>query len=183
VRLSNLTGRDAYTNQIVDLFWEATDPLFDAEAGLYYRDEKYVGRRNENGRKVFWSRGNGWVMAGLARILSVLPSDHPSRDRFVDHFRRMAEAVAGLQQSSGYWRPSLHDPKAYPTPETSGTGFFCYALAWGINEGLLDRGRYAPVVERAWTALADAVRADGRLQWVQPVGEAPATVDKSDTAP
>lgn len=68
-------------------------------------------------------------------------------------------------------------------PETSGTGFFCYALAWGINEGLLDRSRYALVVERAWTALADAVRADGRLQWVQPVGEAPATVDKSDTAP
>jgi rhamnogalacturonyl hydrolase YesR len=183
VRLSNLTGRDAYTSQMVDLFWEATGPLFDAEAGLYYRDEKYVGRRNENGKKVFWSRGNGWVMAGLARILAVLPRDHPSRDRFVTHFRRMAEAVAGLQQPSGYWRPSLYDPEAYPTPETSGTGFFCYALAWGINEGLLDRGRYAPVVERAWTALADAVRANGRLQWVQPVGEAPATVDKSDTAP
>lgn len=183
VRLAHVTGTRTYTTRASDLFWESTESLFDAEAGLYYRDEKYVGHRNENGKKILWSRGNGWVLAGLARILTVLPDDHPSRDRFVDQFQRMAEAVAERQQPSGYWRPSLQDADAYPTPETSGTGFFCYALAWGIQNGILDHRRYGPVVERAWTALVDAVRDDGRLQWVQPVGEAPAPVQKTDTAP
>ena len=54
--------------------------------------------------------------------------------------------MLAVQGADGYWRSSLLDPDSRPNPETSGTGFFTYALAWGINNGLLDRATYEPAV-------------------------------------
>ncbi|HEY4337458.1 MAG TPA: glycoside hydrolase family 88 protein, partial [Puia sp.] len=94
---------------------------------------------------------------------------------------QMAARIAGLQQPDGGWRTSLLDPGRYPNKETSGTAFYCFALAWGVHHGVLDRGRYWPVVRKAWAALAEAVQPDGRLGFVQQIGDQPGAADASST--
>jgi rhamnogalacturonyl hydrolase YesR len=180
-RLGAITGEEKYFQFLDAMFWDATDYLFDEDEGLYYRDENFFDRRSSNGEPVFWSRGNGWVMAGLARVLQYLPRDDPSRARFEEHFRTMVEAMTPLQGADGLWRANLLDPDAVPNPETSGSGFFCYAIAWGINAGLLKRSAYEPVVERAWEGLTGAVHPSGRLGWVQPVGDRPEPATRQST--
>ena len=181
LRLAKAAGQTAYLDFMVQQWWKTSDYLYDPDEHLYFRDDRFIARREANGRKVFWSRGNGWVMAGLARVLQDLPKDHPSRPRFLRQFREMAERVVTLQQSDGFWRASLLDPASYPMQETSGTGFYVYALGWGINEGLLERSTFAPAVMKGWGALVGSVHANGRLVHVQPIGETPKHFDEEST--
>jgi rhamnogalacturonyl hydrolase YesR len=175
------TGDLRYADTMNRLWWKTTDYLYDPQEHLYFRDSRYFDQREKNGAKVFWSRGNGWVIAGLARVLQYLPNDYPARPRFVALFKDMAEKVASLQQPNGYWSVSLLSPDTYRGPETSGTGFFTYALAWGANEGLLEREKYLPVILRGWSALNRAVLPDGKLGYVQPVGAAPDATNPNQT--
>ena len=175
------TGDRRYADHMTRLWWNTTAYLYDRDAGLYYRDSRVFSRRERNGAKVFWSRGNGWVLAGLARVLQYLPEDYPERPRFIALFQEMARTVAPLQGADGYWRASLLAPDSWPGPETSGTAFFTYALARGINAGLLDHGDYAPVVRRGWSALVRAVRPDGRLGYVQSPDDGPGQTGPDQT--
>jgi rhamnogalacturonyl hydrolase YesR len=179
-RLYAATGEEKYLDLLNAMWWDTTDSLFDPEAKLYYRDRSFVGKPDARGKKIFWSRGNGWVMAGAVRVLEYLPRGKGYRARYVTLLRTMAAAVGPLQGADGLWRPSLLDPPEAPAPETSGTGFFCYALAWGVNRGYLDRRTYLPVVKRAWRGLVNSVRADGKLGWVQQIGASPAEVTAED---
>jgi len=158
-------------------WWITTDFLYDKAEHLYFRDSNYFDKREANGKKVFWSRGNGWVLAGIARVLPHLPKDHPERARFEKLFREMAQKILGCQQPDGLWRASLLDPGSYPLKETSGSGFFVFAFAWGVNNGLLDRVQFEPAVRRGWTALVNCVNSDGKLTHVQPVGADPKNFD------
>ena len=176
-RLYTATGDQKYLKFLNTMWWDTTDFLFDPAENLYYRDKNYIGKPSANGRKVFWARGNGWVMAGTVRVLQYLPRNDPMRARYVDLLKKMAVAVSKVQGDDGLWRPSLLDPTEAPVPETSSSGFFCYAITWGINQGLLDRKTYMPVVKKAWRGLNGAVHPDGKLGWVQPIGAAPASVN------
>lgn len=152
--------------------------LHDAESGLWYRDESYVfpEHTTPNRRKIFWSRGNGWVIAAMARTVDALPADSRYRDEYIEMVQTMAAAVARLQRADGFWNVSLDDAEDHPGPESSGTALFAYAIAWGIDRGHLDRTTYLPVVERAWTALVEeSIHADGTLGYVQGVGEEPSS--------
>jgi unsaturated rhamnogalacturonyl hydrolase len=179
-RLYAATRDEKYVKFLNTMWWDTTDFLFDPTENLYYRDEKYIGKPNANGKKVFWARGNGWVMAGTVRVLQYLPKNDPMRSRYIELLQKMAVAVSKVQGADGLWRPSLLDPLEAPVPETSSSGFFCYALAWGINQGLLDRKTYDPVVRKAWRGLIGAVHPDGKLGWVQPIGAAPAQLSYDD---
>jgi len=168
-----------------DFFDDVTQELFDPQSNLYYRDnrystrdnsqpvqslqgyERYTNRRTANGKKVFWSRGNGWAFAGIARVLEFLPKEDPQRPKYLSIFKKMAVELATRQASDGLWRPNLDDPDDIPLPETSGSGFFCFGLAWGINEGVLDRSEYLPTVRRAWAALTRNVSPEGKVLWGQ----------------
>ena len=181
VRLYQATGDRRYLD-FMDREWRATsDFLYDTNEHLFFRDSTFFKRREANGAKIFWSRGNGWVIAGLARIIPFLPADFSGREFYVQKFREMAKKVASLQQPDGLWRSSLLDPEAYPLKETSGSGFYTFALAWGINQGLLDRATYEPVVRRGWQALVECVTPDGKLEHVQPVGSDPKKFLPTDT--
>ena len=181
VRLYAATGDHRYLD-FATANWLATSAyLYDQKEHLFFRDSTYFALREANGRKVFWSRGNGWVMAGLVRVLQFLPEDDPSRGRFIRQFREMAEAISSCQQPDGLWRASLLDPSEYPLKETSGSGLYCFAMAWGVNQGLLDRVRYEPVVVRAWQGLASCVTPEGRLSHVQPIGADPRKFDPEAT--
>jgi len=175
-RLYTATGDQKYLKFLNTMWWDTTDFLFDPAENLYYRDKNYIGKLNANGKKIFWARGNGWVMGGTVRVLQHLPKNDPNRQRYIELLQKMAAAVSKLQGADGLWRPSLLDPTEAPVPETSSTGFFCYAMTWGINQGYLDRKTYTPVVRKAWQGLLSAVHEDGKLGWVQPIGAAPASV-------
>lgn len=181
VRLFAATGDKAYLDFATAKWGVTSDFLYDKEEHLFFRDSTYFDRRETNGKKIFWSRGNGWVMAGLVRVLQYLPADDPARGRFVEQYRQMAEKILSCQQADGLWRSSLLDPAGYPLKETSGSGFYCYALAWGVNHGLVDRARFEPAVVRAWRGLTDCVDPDGRLTHVQPIGADPRTFDGNST--
>ena len=183
VRLWMATGDHRYLDFAVEEWWATSDFLYDQEEHLYARDSSILPKREKNGAKIFWSRGNGWVMGGLVRMLQLLPADHPSRPRFEQQFREMAAKVLACQQPDGLWRASLLDPASYPMQETSGSGFYCYALAWGVNAGLLPREAYAPAVRRTWMALTGFIQPDGKLTHVQPVGFTPVTFDEAHTEP
>jgi rhamnogalacturonyl hydrolase YesR len=176
--LSTATGDRKYLDKATLLWWKTTDYLYDQDAHLYSRDGSFLNKKEKNGAKVFWSRGNGWVLAGLARVLENMPADYPGRQKFMDQFRDMAEKIATLQQPDGSWHASLLDPGSYPIKETSGTGFYCYALLWGINHGILSKTRYLPVAKKAWMALVTSVQPDGMLGYVQPIGASPDKVNE-----
>ncbi len=181
VRLYAATGDARYLDYLDTMFWDAWEHLYDPAERLYFRDHNYFTTRTKQGHKVFWSRGNGWVLAGLARLLPYLPADHPTRPRYEQLFQDMADRIAGLQHDDGLWRTSLLDPEEFPAPETSGTAFFTFALAWGINAGLLERDRYEPVVIKGWQGLARCVTPEGKLGHVQTVAAAPGPTNPEDT--
>ena len=173
LRLYSATGDERYLNFAVTNWWRTTDFLYDQDEHLFFRDSTYFDKKEANGKKVFWGRGNGWVMGGLVRVLQSLPMNHPDRPRFEQLFKDMAAKILTCQQPDGLWRASLLDPASYPLKETSGSGFYTYALAWGVNQGLLDRAQFEPAVRKAWTALVICVDADGKLTHVQPIGADP----------
>lgn len=181
--LSEATGNRTYLDAMDKEWWRTTDALYDKNEHLYFRDARFLKQKTPNGKPIFWARGNGWVIAGIARVLSHMPADYPSRSRYIGLFKDMSAAIAALQGADGLWRPSLLDANHISKPETSSSGFFCYALAWGINEGILDGKVYRPVVEKAWNSLTGALSPDGKLGFVQPVGDSPAAFDSTSSQP
>jgi unsaturated rhamnogalacturonyl hydrolase len=179
-RLAEATGEEKYLMYLNAMYWDTHAYLYDRDSHLFFRDKNFFARKTPNGNKTFWGRGNGWVIAGLARVLQTLPKSNIRYNDYVSLFRDMAAALKPLQASDGLWRPSLLDPEEVPHPETSASAFFCYAMAWGVNNGILDEKTYKPVVRKAWEGLSKVVTAEGQLQWVQPIGEAPNNVTKDN---
>ncbi|MEJ7739829.1 MAG: glycoside hydrolase family 88 protein [Chitinophagaceae bacterium] len=179
-RLGEATGDARYFNYLNVMWWDATDFLFDKEENLYYRDKNFFDRRTANGKKVFWSRGNGWVMGGLVQVLEHLPKSNVHYNRYLELYKQMATKIASVQQPDGLWRASLLDPLEVPFKETSGSGFFTFAIAWGINNGHLDRNKFLPVVRQAWQGLVNSVEPGGKLGWVQQIGDRPNNVSADD---
>ncbi len=173
MRLYAITGDTRYLDFAVTNWWRTSDYLYDTNEHLYFRDSTYFEKRETNDKKVYWGRGNGWVMGGLVRVLQYLPANHPARARFEQQFKEMCAKLITLQQEDGLWRASLLDPASYPLKETSGSSLYTYAFAWGINQGLLDRANFEPAVHKAWHALIAAVQPDGKLTHVQPIGDSP----------
>lgn len=182
-RMSVLTGDAKYLKAMDTQWWRTFARLYDPDEGLYYRDERFIERRDEKGRKLFWSRGNGWVMGGMARVLESMPADYIQRPRYVTIFQTMAKRIVGLQRADGLWPSSLLQPDRFPEAETSGSAFFVYALAWGINHGILDRATYQPAVVKGWKALEGQVLPNGMLGAVQKTGDQPVTTAPDDIGP
>lgn len=180
-KLYNVTGDRKYLDFMNQEWWVTTNYLYDRNEHLYYRDSRYFDRREKNGEKVFWSRGNGWVFAGLAIVLEEMPKDYPDRDKYVKLFREMAEKLVQILPEDGLWHPSLLDPETYSSRESSGSGFFCYGLAWGINNGILDKNKYLPIVKEVWKNLVDCVHPSGKLGYVQKIGADPRNVSADET--
>ena len=111
-----------------------------------------------------WGRGNGWVAAGLAEILSVLPEDHAGRATIVAGYQRMMAALLAHLGPSGLWNQLVDRPDAWP--ETSGSAMFAFAFLRGVNQGLLPAAPYRSAATLAWTGLSRELEPDGRLRGV-----------------
>jgi rhamnogalacturonyl hydrolase YesR len=183
LQLWKATGDTRYLDYMNREWWATTERLFSPAVGFYFRDESYLDVREANGRTIHWARGNGWVFAGLCRVLDLFPKDHPDYPRYEKLYLDMAKAVLKAQQADGLWRVGLLDPLSHPARETSGSSFMTFGLAWGLNRGLLDKKQVEPVVRRAWNALTDCVTPEGKLEHVQPIGAAPHGFDPRNTEP
>lgn len=173
-KLYKLTGDKKYLDKLYEYLTYANSIMYDENEKLYYRDARYVFPKHQtvNGKKDFWARGDGWVFAGLARVLKDLPENDPHRKAYITLFKGMAKAIAASQQTEGYWTRSMLDPEHAPGPETSGTAFFTFGLFWGINNGILKEKTYLPVARKGWQYLSEkALQADGKVGFVQPIGD------------
>lgn len=173
-KLYKLTGDKAYLDKLYEYFTYSVSIMYDSEEKLFYRDAKYPfpAHKTVNGKKDFWARGDGWVFAGLAKVLQDMPKSYEHYDYFKQKYVDMALALRSIQQQEGYWTRSMMDPAHAPGPETSGTAFFTYGYLWGINNGLLDKKTYFSVADKAWKYLINtALQTDGGIGFVQPIGE------------
>ena len=181
-RLYTLTGDKKYLKFAHKEYLDCYEHLYDKDEHLFFRDGKYLNAKDEKGGKVFWSRGNGWVLGGLAEVLKYLPEEDKKYRPFYEQLlQEMSERIASLQREDGYWRTNLLNADIYPMPETSGTGLFTYAIMYGINQGILPADKYLPIVRKGWDAMVKAVNTEGKVGWTQMVAQKPGKVVKKDT--
>ena len=181
-RLYTLTGDKKYLKFAHKEYLDCYEHLYDKDEHLFFRDGKYLNAKDEKGGKVFWSRGNGWVLGGLDEVLKYLPKKKKKYRPFYEQLlQEMSEKIASLQREDGYWRTNLLNADIYPMPETSGTGLFTYAIMYGINQGILPADKYLPIVRKGWDAMVKAVNTEGKVGWTQMVAQKPGKVVKKDT--
>ena len=178
-KMSAVTGDPRYAEKAYDMYsWTRNTlagGLYNKKDGLWWRDADFVPPYKEpNGEECYWSRGNGWVVAALVRVLDEIPADDPHRKEYEKDLKDMCEALVKCQREDGFWNVSLHDPSNFGGKELTGTALFVYGMAWGVRNGLLDRETYMPVITKAWNAMVkDAVHPDGYLGYVQGTGKEP----------
>ncbi|MBD0825402.1 glycoside hydrolase family 88/105 protein [Aestuariibaculum marinum] len=173
---------DKYLDFMDKEFKRTYDHLYSKKDSLFFRDDSYFSKTESNGEKVFWGRGNGWVASALVRILKQLPQDSEYRLFYEELFKEFVPKLVSLQDSSGFWHASLLDPNSYPAPEASATALIAYAIAYGINNDVLDKKTYCPILNKTWGALQSIVDKNGKLGWVQPIGANPKKVSSEMTA-
>ena len=173
-KMYKLTGDTKYLRKLYENICYSDSIMLDHETGLYFRDGKYIypKHKTEAGKKDFWARGDGWVLAGLAKVLQDMPENYVRQPFFVEKYTNLARGVKKTQQPEGHWTRSMMDPKQAPGYETSGTAFFCYGLLWGVNHGYLSKKEFGPTIDKAWNYLTTiALQKDGKVGYVQPIGE------------
>jgi unsaturated rhamnogalacturonyl hydrolase len=180
-KMANITHKKKYLNFMYQEYKATTDYLFDKDEDLYFRDSNYFTRKEANGAKIFWGRGNGWVFAGLPIIIRELPAKYENKDYFVTIYKKMAAKLLSLQQPDGSWHASLLDPASYPNPEMSATSFFVFGLAWGVDNGYLEKEKYLPAVIKGWESMVSSVWPDGKVGFIQPIGADPKAVTREMT--
>jgi unsaturated rhamnogalacturonyl hydrolase len=173
MRMYAVTGDRKYIDYMDREWWITYNLLYDKDEQLYFRDASFLQRKEKNGKPLFWARGNGWVLAGLAQVLELMPEDYPTRPKYVAEYKEMSAKIASLQQPDGLWKTGLLDPESYSMAEVSGSAFYTYGLAWGIHHQLLDAKLFQPVVAKSWAGMVSHIYASGRLGSIQPVGAAP----------
>ncbi|MCM1351197.1 MAG: glycoside hydrolase family 88 protein [Alistipes senegalensis] len=179
VKLGKLKNDPRYAEKAWEMYaWTRNTlagGLYNPKEGLWWRDKDFVPPYKEpNGRNCYWSRGNGWVVAALVRVLQELPADAPHRAAYVADLQAMCKAAKACQREDGFWNVSMHDESNYGGKETTGTALFVYGMAWGINNGVLDRKEYLPATVKAWNAIVtEAVHPNGFLGYVQGTGKEP----------
>ena len=179
VKFAGLTDNDIYLKASDKWYKECYDQLYDQEEHLWSRDLGYklspdgAGKKEENGKKIFWSRGNGWVFGGLAMLLNDMPKDDPNRGFYEKIFVDMAAKLKAIQPEDGGWRSSLLYPEGHSHSESSGTGFYVFGLAYGVRNGYLNAGEYLPAIKKGWKALLANQQPDGMIGYVQPIGASP----------
>ncbi len=179
-RLAILNKDNRYYEKMYDLYDYTKNKhgeagLFNAKEGLWYRDKDFDPPfTTPSGKSCYWSRGNGWVLAALVRVLDIMPKDAPHREEYLTMYKTMIDALLPLQRADGFWNVSLTDETDFGGKELSGTGLFAYGLAWGINNGVLDKKKYSPSVTKAWNGLMkDCTHPNGFLGFVQGTGKMP----------
>lgn len=176
-KLTSITGDKKYSERMYEMYMDTkvTQGLFNPIDDLWWRDKDFLPPYQEpNGNDCYWSRGNGWVVAAMVRTLEFLPKDDPHRFEYINMLQRMLKSVLTVQRTDGFWNVSLHDPTHFEGKETSGTALFLYGMAWGVNNGLLEKEVYMPSITKAWNAISkEAIHDNGYMGFLQGTGKEP----------
>lgn len=178
-KLGKLYNDTTYYNYMYKMYMHSKNTegggLYNAKDGLWWRDKDFVPPYKEpNGEDCYWSRGNGWVVAALVRVLEIIPEDEAHRNEYLKTYHEMIKALVPIQRADGFWNVSLHDATHFGGKETSGTALFVYGMAWGVNQGILDKATYLPIITKAWNAMTkDAVQKNGFIGFMQGTGKEP----------
>jgi rhamnogalacturonyl hydrolase YesR len=176
-KLGKITGDKKYAERMYEMYMDSKvrQGFYNPKDKLWWRDKDFKPPYKEpNGEDCYWSRGNGWVVAALVRVLEILPNDDPHRKEYKKTYLDMMKALLPLQRADGYWNASLHDANNFGGKELTGTACFVYGMAWGVNNGWLNKKKYMPVISRAWNAMAsESVHPNGALGYVQGTGKQP----------
>jgi len=179
LRLGNLYDtsyhRRMYEMYAFSKYKHGINGLYNPADHLWWRDKDFVPPYKEpNGEDCYWSRGNGWVLAALTKTLAGLPKNDLHYNEYLQDYKDMLAALLPIQRADGYWNVSLHDSTHFGGKEVSGTSLFVYGMAWGINNNIIDRNTYLPVLLKAWNAMVkEVVHPDGKLGYVQGTGKEP----------
>lgn len=180
VDLTTITGDNKYIDDAFRAYEKARNIMWDEEDNLWYRDSRFVfggGHQDSvtpSGKKVYWSRGNGWAFAALAKALEYLDENHEAYTRFEKDFKLMADALIERQRDDGTWNANLDDPNHFGGIETSGTVMFMYGYILGIRLGILDFDKYFPIVQKIYEGVKKhAISKEGKLLYVQPGSDSP----------
>ncbi|MFV0472434.1 MAG: glycoside hydrolase family 105 protein [Paludibacteraceae bacterium] len=181
-KAAEINENSQYLDYMHQEFMDTYNYLYDKEYSLFYRDDSYMGKKEKNGEKVFWGRGNGWVVAGIVQILKEIPETYEHRPFYENLLKEMLISLVKYQSKDGFWHASLLDPDSYPSPETSATSLITYAIAYAINNDILPDNKYLKPLGNSWHALVSVVDTNGKLGFVQPIGADPRKVTKEMTA-
>jgi len=182
-RMGKVTGDQKYIDFLNKWWWKASDFYYDTNEHLYFRDETFFTKREPNGQKIFWSRGNGWVIGGLVRVLEYLPKNDPFRPKYEQQLREMCTKIKEIQGTDSLWHAGLLDQKTHMQPETSGSAFFVYGISYAINQGIIDKSSFMPVIEKSWPALCEFVKSNGCYTGIQPIGDSPVKYNQNCSMP
>ncbi len=180
-QLGTLTGEVAYYEKMHELYLDMKNEvgggLYNEKDSLWWRDATFKPPYTEpNGEDCYWSRGVGWVVGALVRTLDFLPDDDPRRDEYQQILKEMCFALLRVQREDGLWNVSLHDPTNFGGKELTGSAFFLYGMAWGVNNGLLDADTFNAPIYKGWNAMVnDCMHPNGFLGYVQGTGEQPSS--------
>lgn len=178
-RLGVIYNDTTYFNRMYNMYAytkykQGGNGLYNPAAGLWWRDKDFTPPYKEpNGKDCYWSRGNGWVVAALVRVLSLLPKSYSHYNEYLNDYKSMMNAIVSLQRNDGTWNVSLLDSTDFRGKELTGTSLFTYGMAWGINNGFLNIKKFLPIVGKAWNAMVQCVHENGFLGYVQGTGKEP----------
>jgi rhamnogalacturonyl hydrolase YesR len=165
-RFATVSNQPRFLDTMDLCWWGASKMMYDSTRHLWYRGTNFIGQKTSNGNPIFWSCGDAWVLGGMARVFPYMPKTYPTRAKWEKQFVDVCTAVKAQQGSTlypGLWTTSLLDHQQWPDPETSGSAFFCFAMMWGVNNGMLDSTAFLPCIKKAWTGLVSNVNAQGML--------------------
>ena len=127
--------------------------MLDESVGLWSHSY-WVKRKKPFPRKVFWGRGNGWVVAGFPMIIDNIGKDHPKAQRIIDLYVKTSEALLRLMNEDGSFN-TLLTHRSYR--ELSATALISAGWLRGIRGGYLD-GKFLEPAIKAFCAVVDAMQ-------------------------
>ncbi len=154
VQAYRITGNNKYLDNAAKTTIAYLDKLQQSN-GLFYHGPD---------APFFWGRGNGWMAAGLAEMISELPEDHPMYPEIIEGYKKMMHSLLLFQAEDGMWRQLVDNDSAWE--ETSCTGMFGYAICMGVSKGILTDPSYLEAYEKAWLALTDYINDEGKIEQV-----------------
>ncbi len=165
-------GEYAEALRQLDGYWDA---LYLPEKGLLAH--QWSGAEQRFIRRDAWGVGNGWAMAGMARVIALLPEEFAEgRARLISRVKGLIDAALPHQRADGAFHDVLDDPSAFA--ELNFAQMLAYTIYRGVAGGWLDAG-YLPHAEKARSAALAGV---DRYGLVRPVCGAP-SFDKPGVAP
>lgn len=179
-KLGKTTGDTKYWDKAHEMYMYTRNTfdggLWNAKDGLWWRDMDFnPPYQTPQKRQCYWSRGNGWVVAALVRVMDEMPETHPYYNVYKDDLLAMLTSLKGRVRADGTWDCSLDDPKDFGGMEVTGTSLFVYGMAWAVRKGYVSADEYMPVITKAWNVMVkEAVHQDdGMLGFQQGTGKEP----------